>query len=575
MLHDAPARPLINTTAAVTTLLLAAFISAAPVNAAKARPPVTVQILSISDWRGQVDPLVTDGTQVGGAAVLSAYFRQERAANPNTLTLSSGGAEGASLPISSLFEDQPSVRAMRLMGFDADTLGNHNFDAGLVQLQSLINLASADTGAVPGKRFTYVSANLRNLGGNLTGVDRMRIFNVAGVKIAVIGITNPDAPTLVTAGNFGSIKVVDPVAAANRTAAVARRAGADLVIGIVHLGVIGIDPSGSATGPLIDFANGVTDFDVILGGDETDTQFSAVVNGALLVQNRSQGASYSRTTITVDPACGHIDKAVVFVTPLASAIVPDPAITALLDSYRSQLIPVLSTVIGSATHPIPLADSCGRPDGRTCESLAGNTVTDAMRTRYAVDFAIQNSGGLRADVTCPDAGGGSGFCPAAPPSNRITRGQVLAVLPFNNAAVTLAVSGAELKALLENGVSSMPLSDGRFPQVSGLCFSYDISAPVGGRVISAIRQAPDGSCTGTAVDFTASAIYPVAINDFMASGGDGYLVLSGRAEHRETLDQVLADYVTSSSPISPAIQGRIVCTDSNPGDALECPAVIQ
>lgn len=574
MPHDAPAHPLTNRTVAITMLFLATLISAPLVIAAKARQPVTIQVLSISDWRGQVDPLIIDGAQVGGAAVLSAYFKQERAANPNTLTLSSGGALGASLPISSLFEDQPAVRAMRLMGFDADTLGNHNFDAGLMQLQSLINLASDDTGAVLGKRFAYVSANLRNLEGNLTGVKHMQMFKVAGVKIAVVGITNPDAPMLVTAGNFGSIKVVNPIAAANRTAAVARRAGADLVIGIVHLGVVGIDPSGSATGPLIDFANGVTGFDLILGGDETDTQFSGVVNGALVAQNRSKGATYSRATITIDSVCGHIDKAVVFVTPLASAVVPDPATTALLDSYRNQLTPVLSTVIGSATRPIPVADSCGRPDGRTCESLAGNTVTDAMRTRYAVDFAIQNSGGLRADVTCPDEGGGSGFCPAAPPSNSITRGQVLAVLPFNNAAVTLAVSGAELKALLENGVSSMPLGDGRFPQVSGLCFSYDISAPVGGHVISAIRQAPDGSCTGTPVDFAASATYLVAINDFMASGGDGYLVLSGRAEHRETLDQVLADYVISSSPISPAIQGRIACTDSNPGDALGCPAVI-
>jgi len=93
-------------------------------------------------------------------------------------------------------------------------------------------------------------------------------------------------------------------------------------------------------------------------------------------------------------------------------------------------------------------------------------------------------------------------------------------------------------------------------------------------VISAVHQAPDGSCTGTPVDFAASATYLVTINDFMASGGDGYLVLTDRAAHRETLDQVLADYVISSSPISPAIQGRIICTDSNPGDALACPAVI-
>jgi len=100
-------------------LFLATLISAPPVIAAKARQPVTVQILSISDWRGQVDPLVINGTQVGGAAVLSAYFKQERAANSNTLTLSSGGAVGASLPISSLFEDQPSVRGQAGVGFEA------------------------------------------------------------------------------------------------------------------------------------------------------------------------------------------------------------------------------------------------------------------------------------------------------------------------------------------------------------------------------------------------------------------------------------------------------------------------
>src|SRR5690242_3398075 len=163
MLHEAPAHPLTNRPAALAMLFVATLFSAPPVVAAKAREPATVQILSISDWRGQVDPLVIDGAQVGGAAVLSAYFKQERAANPNTLTLSSGGAVGASLPISSLFEDQPSVRAMRLMGFNADTLRNHNFDAGLAQLQTLINLASDVTGAVPGNPFAYVSANLRNL----------------------------------------------------------------------------------------------------------------------------------------------------------------------------------------------------------------------------------------------------------------------------------------------------------------------------------------------------------------------------------------------------------------------------
>jgi 2',3'-cyclic-nucleotide 2'-phosphodiesterase (5'-nucleotidase family) len=147
------------------------------------------------------------------------------------------------------------------------------------------------------------------------------------------------------------------------------------------------------------------------------------------------------------------------------------------------------------------------------------------------------------------------------------------VLPFGNIAMTLSISGAELKTMLENGVSAMPAANGKFAQVSGLCFTYDIAA-VGSRVTGAVRQAADGSCTGPAVDLTAAATYTIAINDFMASGGDGYPVFTSRATSRDIMDQVLADYITANSPISPAIQGRIVCADSNGATAPNCPAFV-
>jgi 2',3'-cyclic-nucleotide 2'-phosphodiesterase (5'-nucleotidase family) len=149
----------------------------------------------------------------------------------------------------------------------------------------------------------------------------------------------------------------------------------------------------------------------------------------------------------------------------------------------------------------------------------------------------------------------------------------LAVLPFNNIVVTLQITGPELKTMLENGVSSMPGANGRFPQVSGFCFTYNIEAPVGSRVTGAVRQAPDGTCTGAAIDLT-SGTYMIAENDFMAAGGDGYPNFVSRAATQNIMDQVLADYVVAETPLSPVIQGRITCFDPNPGAGNNCPTIL-
>jgi len=118
----------------------------------------------------------------------------------------------------------------------------------------------------------------------------------------------------------------------------------------------------------------------------------------------------------------------------------------------------------------------------------------------------------------------------------------------------------------------MPSAQGRFPQVSGLCFSYNIEAPAGNRVTNAVRQAADGSCTGAAIDLTAGSTYKIAENDFMSSGGDGYPNFFSRATTQDIMDQVVADYITANSPISPVIQARIHCIDANPGVGNDCPA---
>ncbi len=543
---------------------------AAPTTAIAGPPPRTaIQLINVSDWHGQLDPIAVGTQQVGGAAALSTYFANERAANPNTLVLTAGDAVGATPPVSAYFDDRPTIEAMNLMGFDVDTLGNHNFDAGTGRLQSQIDLAD----------FSYVSANLANRDANLTGVKDFELFDVGGVKVAVIGITNPEAPTLVFPGNFGTIQVTDPVKAALRARGAAKDAGAQVVVVITHMGVTGFNPDGSPFGPLVDFAKAVNTnadrknpkIDVIIG-DHTDIQYSGVINGALVHENRSKGLTYARTTLLVEPNGKIAEKSVAFITPTATAVTPDPTVAALIASYRTQLSPILSVGAGGSTKAIPRSDACGQSAGRTCESLLGNLTTDAMRLRYGTDLALTNSGGLRANLTCPTADVSNDFCPAfTPPPFPITRGQVLAVLPFGNVVATLSVNGAELKAMLENGVSRMPGVDGRFPQVSGFCFTYDVSAAAGSRITGAKRQAADGTCTGAALDLTAATTYTLATNDFVASAGDSYPNFASRIVTREVMAQVLEDHLTAAVTVDPTIQGRITCTSSG---ATLCPVVL-
>jgi 2',3'-cyclic-nucleotide 2'-phosphodiesterase (5'-nucleotidase family) len=559
-------RRLMTAVALLAGLLLATVGSAAakkpeqPPGQEKKAGTVDVQLLTISDWHGQLTP--TGSPAVGGAAVLKAYLDGHRAANPNTLTFMAGDSIGATPPISSFFEDEPAIRAMNMMGVTADTLGNHNFDRGVEHLQQMIDLAE----------FDFLSANLQNLDENLTVVDKMKMYDVGGIKVAVIGITNEEAPSVLTPGSLGTIEITDGVEAANRTAAVARRAGAKVVVVLTHKGIRGFDGD-QAFGELVDFADAVdpTLIDVIVG-DHTDFQYSGFHNGILAVENKSKGVTYAAIQLKVDRQSGVTEKSAAFHVPLASAVTPDPAIQAYIAELNGELAPILGTVIGSSTRAIPRSDQCGRADGRLCESLVGNVVTDALRTTYGVDFTITNSGGLRADLTCPGAGSG-GFCPSGitPPPFPITRGAVLGVLPFGNVSATLMVSGTELISFLENGVSAMPGANGRFPQVSGLCFTYDVEAPAGSRVAGIVRQASDGSCTGDAV--LPGGAYTLATNDFMAAGGDGYPNVIHKATTRNIMDADVADYVAAQGSLSPAIQGRIVCADANPGAGANCPAI--
>lgn len=533
-------------------------------------------VLNISDYHGQLVPLseaadaVAGGTDpvfgTGGSAFLKPWFDVYRAeAGNGSITVAGGDSVGATPPISAFFGDKPTIELMNAMGFTFDGLGNHNFDKGQAYLrQTLIPLA----------QFRFLSANIVDGGGRTPPewAPSAVVDVFGGVKLGIVGFSNDDLLELTAPGAIAPFQLTNSTAAVNAEAARLKSRGVNAIVALGHLGATAGTIT-NPTGPVVHLADNLSNVDAVLG-DHTDFQVVATrPNGVLVTENRSKGLRFTRVRLVVDTnAKKVVYKTADFHKPWNIGITADPAIQSRINDLNAQLAPVLGTVIGSSTRVIPRADACGNSAGRTCESLVGNTVTDAMRLTYGTDFAITNSGGLRADLTCPTTDNPNDFCPAfTPPPYPITRGQVLGVLPFGNVATTLNVTGAELKTMLENGVSQMPGANGRFPEVSGLCFTYDISAPAGARVVSAVRQAADGSCTGAAVDLTAATTYSLTSNDFIPNGGDGYPNFAGRATTREIMDQVLADHVAANSPVSPAIVGRITCTTSG---ATACPVVV-
>jgi 5'-nucleotidase len=592
----------------VALFALLGLVIPAGVFAAKppAPPPVNIQILNASDWHGQIDPL--GPPPIGSAWSIAARWDEDRLAYP-TLTVAAGDDFGATPPLSAFFDEIPSVLTQRMMGVQIGTFGNHNFDRGIAHLQEMINLAAAPTDADhPGTPYRYVAANLSNMSANLTGVEPFAMTNVGGAKVAVIGIVNEEAPGLVTPGNFGTMLPTDGVAAANKWAAKARQAGANAVIVITHKGVRGTDIAGNFFGELVDFAQDVDPnlIDVIIG-DHTDIQFNGVINGIRVHENRSKGATYTKTLINTQVRKGGTVigvPTVEFVTPtapartsaqLVAAECPDPAagtpaqycdeeILEVLVPYREELAVLLDPKIATATATFVRGGNIERRQ----EVALGNLVAEGMRWFQATDFAFINGGGLRSPLP-------SSYTPLDPSLDRsltdgdpadLVLGDVYSVLPFTNTVLKRTITGAQLWEALENGVSRIDAAgnsgDGRFPQVAGFefTFNYDnLSGCTGtsgaanwvcvpSRVTSVTR--PDG--TPIPADGT---VYTLAIPSFTNQGGDSYRVFLNNPQtgENEVLDAiVMTEYIeflgSGGFPeLDPAdwVDGRIVkCGTAHP-----------
>lgn len=508
-----------------------------PLAAAAAGPvPTTVAtILSVSDFHGRLNPeafrIDLAGEKLGGAAHLQTLFEQRAALSPTPpFVVTQGDAVGATQPVSNLLGDRPTIDVMNAMGFDADTLGNHNFDFGVAHMRDLARQAD----------FPYVVTNLTGPNGRqLPWTKRWAIWEVDGVRIGVLGAINDDAPDLLNPGLMGKLEIQDTVTSLNTAAAELRAQGVRTIVVLAHWGA---DPTkggaSGASGPLIELVKRLEGVDLVLG-DHTYWQVNQPVvtdkkDVVWVLQSVPNGATFSEAKLTINRLDGEALAVTASQFPVKpSEVAADPEIHAMVERYNDQVEPIVKEQVGSSTEPMPINDAMS-------ESLQGNVVTDALRQATGAQISIINSGGLRAGLTDSDncASGGFGAC-------IITRGDVYGMLPFGNRTAVVTVTGRELKTMLENGVSQMPAPAARFPQISGFSFRWRQSAQAQSRVVSATLA------DGTPVSFGDDASYTLATNDFMAFGGDFYTDFTGRIAFGNPMEEDVIAYLASHPNLDP------------------------
>ena len=283
--------------------------------------------------------------------------------------------------------------------------------------------------------------------------------------------------------------------------------------------------------------------DLLLSGD--DHRLRLDYNGRILFAESAQQADWVTVIdLTLDEVESRGRKRFVW-SPAFRAVhtgrvTPDPELAASVRAYESRLSRALDIEIGSTETEL---DS-RRAMVRTRETAIGNLVADAMRLAVGADVALTNGGGIRADKVYP-------------PGTRLTRRDILSELPFGNRTVLLELTGRELRAALENGLSAIEKRSGRFLQVSGIGVVYDPRRPAGARVIEVRHK-------GAALD--PDGTFTVAASDFMAKGGDGYSVFADKtpiidARNAKLVATQVIDYIAARGAIAPRVEGRLRVLD--------------
>ena len=496
-------------------------------------------ILHTNDFHARFEPISkydsgcregdnAEGKCFGGSARLVTALEDARERADNAILVDGGDQFQGSL-FYTYYKGKVAAEMMNKLGYDGMTVGNHEFDDGPEVLRGFMDavefpvlMSNADVSAEPA---------LADVLQKSTVIER------GGEKIGLIGLTPEDTHDLASPG--ANISFSDPVAAVQAEVDRLTEMGVNKIIVLSH--------SGYKVDQIV--AAETTGVDVIVGGhsntylsntsEDAVGPYPTMVNDVAIVQAYAYGKFLGELNVTFDEA-GTVTKAAGEPLIMDGNVAEDSDTLARIAELAQPLDEIRNKVVAEAASAV----EGDRTICRIQECEMGNLVADAMLDRVkdqGVTIAIANSGGIRASLE-----------PGA-----VTMGEVLTVLPFQNTLSTFEITGADLVAALENGVSQVEEVKGRFPQVAGLKFSWDGSVAANEGRVQEVQVASDAGF----VPLNPAKTYRVVTNDYVRKGGDGYKIFAGDDKNAydfgPDLADVLAEYLAQQGPYQAYTDGRI------------------
>ena len=488
--------------------------------------PLEVTILHTNDLHAHYEPFEPWGEPVqGGVAHLATAIGSVRDDADNLLLLDAGDQFQGTLYFT-VGGANVVADVMNELGYDVMAIGNHEFDSGPAELARLIDMAG----------FPVLSANIDAMADADLADEILphELFFFEREIVAVVGLTTEY--TSISSSPGSNVQFLDVISTAQQTAQELEEAGINKIIALTHLGYERD----------LELAASVHGIDVIVGGhshtmlDEYPVvTLSASGEPVLVVTAYEWGKLLGRLNVmfTADGLVGSFSGELIVIE---ESISEDDDMLELLAEYRPAIDELMTTIVGATD----IALNGAREDIRFRETNLGNLICDAMlwKTRdFDTTLAIQNGGGIRASI----------------PRGMITMGQVLGVLPYGNQITVIGLSGKQVCEALENGVSQVEDSSGRFPHVGGMRYTFDPTAEIASQVT--VVEVWDEASEGF-IPIEPATIYQLATNNFIAKGGDDFSMLAEALDRYETgwlLSDSIAEYLDANAPVEPEVEGRI------------------